>query len=156
MRKGITAGYETVSHCFLSACYDWWAKVFGVRPFHPDAGNVLLSWTDSTLPLLVHRMRCTKRVHEGGVVLRVEALVLVDFSLDLFRGVLVVVLLVSGHRLLGMPVSRRSQRCKKKSKHHHCQVSLSTWQENSTVSPLFAACTKTDYLLDLKHVWNES
>lgn len=121
---------------------------------HPDAGNVLLSWTDSMLPLLVHQLRCAERVHEGAVVLRVKALVLIDFSLDLFRGVLVVVLLVSGHRLSGTPGNSRSQRCKKISQHcHHCQVSLSTWQENRIVSPLFAACTKTVYLLDLQHVW---
>lgn len=152
--RGARQEDETSSHCFLSACCDWWADVFGVSPSHPDAGNVLLSWTDSMLPLLVHQLRVAERVHEGAVVLRVEALVLVDFSLDLFRGVLVVVLLVSGHRLSRTPGNSRSRRRKKISKHcHHCQVALSTWQGNRIVSPLFAARTKTDYLLDIQHVW---
>lgn len=57
------------------------------------------SRTGMTIPLLDHRLRSTKRVDEGAVVFRVAALVFVDFPLDLFGRVLVVVLLVSGHRL---------------------------------------------------------
>lgn len=80
---------------------------------HPNAGNIPLSWADSTLPLLVHWLRHTKRLHEGVVVLRVEALVLVDFSLDLLWCVLVVVLLISSHRLSGTWGNSQSQRSKK-------------------------------------------
>lgn len=57
------------------------------------------SRTGMTIPLLDHRLRSTKRVSEGAVVFRVAALVLVDFPLDLFGRVLVIVLLISGHRL---------------------------------------------------------
>lgn len=48
-----------------------------------------------------HRLWSTERVNEGVVVVRVAALVLVDFPLDLFGRVLVIVLLISGHRLQG-------------------------------------------------------
>ena len=43
----------------------------------------------------------SQRLHEGGIVLRVKAHVLVNLLFDLLGRVLVVVLLVSGHGLLG-------------------------------------------------------
>lgn len=49
--------------------------------------------------LLDHRLWSCERADEGLVVLRVAAFILADFPLDLFGRVLVVVLLVSGHRL---------------------------------------------------------
>lgn len=67
----------------------------------PDAGKDIKSRTGSTTPLLDHRLWNGQSVDEVLVVLRVAALVLVDFPLDLFGCVLVVVLLISGHRLQG-------------------------------------------------------
>lgn len=51
--------------------------------------------------LLDHRLWSSERADEGVVVLRVAAFVLIDFPLDLFRCVLVIILLISGHRLQG-------------------------------------------------------
>lgn len=68
-------------------------------PSRPDAENIIKSGTGLIIPLLDHRLWGTYRVHECVVVLRVAALVLVDFPPDLFGCVLVIVLLISGHRL---------------------------------------------------------
>ena len=48
-----------------------------------------------------------QRGHEGAVMLRVAALVLFDLPLDLFRRFLVIVLLISGHRLKGQRTGTR-------------------------------------------------
>lgn len=70
-------------------------------PSHPDTENNTKSRRGSTISLLDHRLRSGQRVHEAVEVVRVAALVLVNFPLDLFGCVLVIVLLVSGHRLQG-------------------------------------------------------
>lgn len=68
-------------------------------PSRPDTESITTSGTGLIIPLLDHRLWRTYRVHECVVVLPVAALVLVDFPLDLFGCVLVIVLLISGHRL---------------------------------------------------------
>ena len=81
-------------------------------PSHPDTQNNIKSRRGSTISLLHHRLRSRQRVHEVVEVVRVAALVLVDFPLDLFGRVLVIVLLVSGHRLQGQERTGRSVRSK--------------------------------------------
>lgn len=57
--------------------------------------------TELTILLLDHRLGNSQRVDESVVVLWMAAFVLVDFPLDLFGCVLIVVLFISGHRLQG-------------------------------------------------------